>query len=647
MTIRIVRLILENFKGVKSAGYNFCGKNAVIYGRNGTGKSSVYDAWCWLMTGKDSQGKAPADNGGFAIKPLAPDGSVVDRAARTVVEAVVDAAGREIVLRREYYERWTEKRGSSELSYDGNSTDYYIDEVPKSKRQYEEAVSELIPLDTLRLLSDVTAFARLDDKRRREILFGLAGLGDEQTIMETDERFEPLLEATDRMSLADYQKQQQILRRKLNEQRSHIPSRIDEVKRSIAELAEIPFDELRRSVADLEHDREKLDAQLAGVGDRTGPIRLEISEQEKKRMALQLENDRYKADQRVQLPDTGALEREVSRLVVSFRYESRRYQDAQREKKRCENQTEHCREQWRELKAEQYPGDAICPTCGQQLPPEKQKAALEVWSEHQRRRIDQALEDGKRYKTLTDRAEADLETIKERMVKLENDIARAKDELESARAVKVPEIRDMPDYEERRAAIDAQLDKLRNQLWAAQEDHHKHTSALKATRDALTTEIRSLQEQIVKEDTLRRAKKREEELYQQTRDLSTQIADADRALDLIEQFTRYRASYVTDSINRRFKLAQFQLFRTQVNGGLVDCCDILYQGVPYNAGLNTGAKINVGLDIINTLSLHYGCSAPVFVDGAESVNELLLPEEAQCIRLTVSQSDEKVRMETE
>lgn len=647
MTIRLLRLELENFKGVKNAVYDFDGKTATISGKNGTGKTSVYDAWCWLMTGKDSQGRVPADNGGFAIKPLDTAGNVADRAARTAVEGVVDVDGRETVLRREYYERWTEKRGSSELSYDGNSTDYYIDEVPKSKRQYEETVADLVPLDTLRLLSDVTAFARLDDKRRREILFQLTGLGDEQTIMETDERFVPLLEATDRISLADYQKQQQTLRRKLNEQRSHIPSRIDEVKQSIAELVEMPFNELRRSVEELEQDREKLDAQLAGVGDLTGPIRLEISEQEKKRMTLQLENDRYRAEQQVPLPDTKTLEREVKRLELSFQYESRRYQDAQREEKRCENQTEHYREEWRELKAEQYPGNALCPTCGQELPPQKQKAARKTWEEHHRRQIDRALEEGKRYKTLTDRAVANLETIKDQMIKLENDIASAKDELERARAVKAPEIKDMPDYGERKASIDAELDKLRSQLWAAQEDHYKYTSALKAKRDALTAEISSLREQLAKEDTLHWAKRREEELRQQTKEISDQIAAADRALDLIEQFTRYRAGYVTDSINRRFKLAQFQLFRTQVNGGLVDCCDILCQGVPYNAGLNTGAKINVGLDIINTLSRHYGCSVPVFVDQAESVTGLEAPDCAQIIRLKVSEADEKVRFMTE
>ncbi|MBQ3089535.1 MAG: AAA family ATPase [Oscillospiraceae bacterium] len=647
MKIRIDRLTLEQFKGIGYASYSFGGRDAVLFGRNGTGKSSVCDAWCWLMTGKDSQGRVPADSGGFAIKPLAPDGSVADRAARTVVEAVLDVDGREMVLRKEYYERWTEKRGAAELSYDGNTTDYYIDEVPRSKRQYEELVSELVPLDRLRLLSDVTAFARLPDKERREILFDLAALGDERAILKTDERFAPLLTAMDRLSLADYQKQQQTQRRKLNEQRSHIPARLDEVKQSIAELEEIPFEELRRSAADLEEEKAGLEAQLAGVADLSDPIRLKISELEKQRMALHLENERFRGAQQVSAPDTKGLKRELTRLEVAFLAESKRYQEAQREVRRCEKETGERRSDWRALKVERYPGTALCPTCGQELPSDKQQEAKRAWEEHRQQRLDRAMEEGRRYSVLHDRAKAQLESVKERMIQLENDIARAKDELAEAEAFVAPEVRDLPDYEQRLETIQRELEEQRSLRDAFRADYEEQTFALRQKRTVLADSIRALQAQIAREGTLLRAKERQEELHRQTRDISDRIAMADRMLDLIEQFTRYRAGYVTETINSRFRLARFQLFRVQVNGGLADCCDILYQGVPYHAGLNTGAKINVGLDIISTLSRHYGCSVPVFVDGAESVNEPLMPEEAQCIRLTVTYTDEKVRLETE
>ncbi|EXQ65605.1 hypothetical protein V760_02867, partial [Staphylococcus aureus F23613] len=53
----------------------------------------------------------------------------------------------------------------------------------------------------------------------------------------------------------------------------------------------------------------------------------------------------------------------------------------------------------------------------------------------------------------------------------------------------------------------------------------------------------------------------------------------------------------------------------------------------------------VGLDIINTLSKHFKVTAPIFIDNAESVTELIKTESQQ-IQLIVNEQDKKLRMET-
>lgn len=73
-------------------------------------------------------------------------------------------------------------------------------------------------------------------------------------------------------------------------------------------------------------------------------------------------------------------------------------------------------------------------------------------------------------------------------------------------------------------------------------------------------------------------------------------------------------------------------------------CETLYEGVPYGSGLNNAAKINVGLDIINTLSEHYGILAPIFVDNAEAVTKFINVD-AQLISLVVSEKDKQLRVE--
>ena len=113
-------------------------------------------------------------------------------------------------------------------------------------------------------------------------------------------------------------------------------------------------------------------------------------------------------------------------------------------------------------------------------------------------------------------------------------------------------------------------------------------------------------------------------------------------LYLAESFTRHKARFVEDSINSLFSMARFRLFREQANGGLEERCDVVFNGVPY-IGLNNGAKINVGIDIINTLSRHYGVTVPLFVDNAESVTHLQMCG-AQVIRWVVSENDKELRM---
>ena len=80
---------------------------------------------------------------------------------------------------------------------------------------------------------------------------------------------------------------------------------------------------------------------------------------------------------------------------------------------------------------------------------------------------------------------------------------------------------------------------------------------------------------------------------------------------------------MSQSINDLFYITEFKLFKKLVNGEYEETCESLHNNVPYGKGLNTAARINVGLDIINVLCDKYGVYAPIFVDNAESVSDIL------------------------
>ena len=134
-----------------------------------------------------------------------------------------------------------------------------------------------------------------------------------------------------------------------------------------------------------------------------------------------------------------------------------------------------------------------------------------------------------------------------------------------------------------------------------------------------------------------------QELSDQEIKLSQEYEKLESDLYAIDSFIRTKVSMLEAKINKKFNHATFRLFIENINGGLEECCDTTYQGVPYNS-MNNGARINIGLDICNTLSQHYGISLPCFIDNAEAVSKII-DTNAQQIRLFVSEADKKLRIE--
>ena len=141
------------------------------------------------------------------------------------------------------------------------------------------------------------------------------------------------------------------------------------------------------------------------------------------------------------------------------------------------------------------------------------------------------------------------------------------------------------------------------------------------------------------------AKERMEALRQEARESGQQLEELDKLLFLCDEFSRCKVRYIEDQINGRFRLVRWKLFQEQVNGGLADCCEATVDGVPYRS-MNNGSRVNAGLDVIRTLSEHYGMRVPLFIDNAESVTGLL-PVGSQTVRLVVSAGDKKLRCEYE
>lgn len=641
--IKIKRLALENFKCHRNLVLDFNGGNASIYGDNATGKTSVYDALTWLLFGKDSHGNGEKN---IEIKPLGEDGEVRDHNAITAVEAVLLVNGEEITLRRTYQEVWSTKRGRGEATYDGNTSEYYVDGVPCKKYAFAEKVESLVNEDTFRMLTSVSHFpAAISWQERREVLFRVANVAGDREIMLNDEKFFPLIEGMGKLSLEDYKKKLQSDKRAYAGAKTDIPARISECQKTIEDVDGMDFAAARAKIEALTVEKDALEAELLSIERNTAAEgkRMEIREVQLELTALDNENKAYRASQMASAPDTAAMRANLTRLQTQHNVKIRTVENDRAYVQRLDSDIASARSRWIAVNGESFTG-GNCPTCGQALPTAQLKAATDGFEAQKAKRLREIEQTANGSKDARAAVLERITSTEAEIAELESAITKEAGLLTAAESNVIP-LADIEGYAETRAAIQKRINDLNGELMDIMSGTSAARAKLTQQISEIKNEIASWNVYLGKESLLEYSRKRVEELQEDARNAAEKLDAIEEVLFLIDEYSRYKTKFVEDSINGMFRIARFRLFREQANGGVEDRCDVVYDGVPY-ININSGAKINVGIDIINTLSRAYGVTVPLFVDNAESVTNLERSD-CQIIRLVVSENDKKLRCDYE
>ena len=641
--IKINRLVLENFKCHKSLTLEFMGGNASIYGDNASGKTSIYDALTWLLFGKDSAGNGEKN---IEIKPLDASGEVKDHLAVTAVEAVLDVNGEEMTLRRTYKEVWSTKRGSSQATYDGNTSEYYVNGVPCKKNAFQETVNELVSEETFRMLTSVSHFAsQISWQDRRAVLFRVAGVMDDKQILATNEAFAPLVESMGRLSMEDYKKKLLAEKRKFVGAKTEIPARSSECQKTIQDIQGLDFAGAKAQVEALQATMNGISEQIISIehDNAAEQKRLEIGNAQLELSQLENENKAYRNNQLVGSVNVHGLSVRITSL--------RRQQESK--KRLLENESAYItsldakiaasRSEWMSVNGETFTV-GNCPTCGQNLPAEQVKRAKEQFETDKQVRLSKILDAANTLKATKAMAEDRFNNGADEIAQIEAEISDLQVQIDAAEAAKV-EPKDMDDYAERKDAIWEKMNQLVREL---DDMLMASTDVLEKLRDEKTEIMAAISAQMAivnKESLLDYSRQRVEELREDAKNAAECLEAIEKMLFLMDEYSRYKTRFVEDSINGLFRIARFRLFREQANGGIEDRCDVVHEGVPY-ISVNNGMKINLGIDIINTLSTAYGVRVPLFVDNAESVTQLETSAN-QIIRLVVSENDKELRVNYE
>ncbi|MEF2627436.1 MAG: hypothetical protein U0M30_00290, partial [Agathobaculum butyriciproducens] len=307
-----------------------------------------------------------------------------------------------------------------------------------------------------------------------------------------------------------------------------------------------------------------------------------------------------------------------------------------------ETRLDDYRARWRAIDAETC--GTTCPVCHQPLPQDMLETSQDAFAAHQKQRKDALLEDSKMVKQ-------GIAAAKDRLLTAETALKTAQDEVQKAQisldsytppVEVVPE--NLPDYDRRKGAILTLIADADKRIDRLTSDTEQERRRLETALSAVTAEKLRHDAVLAKEQTLSDTRRRIADLQAEQRTAAAEMEQMDRMIAMCEEFTRYRVQAITESVNSKFRLTRWRLFTEQVNGGLADCCEPMDMNGSTFEGTNNAMKINIGVDIIDTLSTHFGRRVPLFVDNAESVTHLQ-PIGSQVVRLVVSEQDKELRIE--
>lgn len=647
MRLTITRMTIENFKGIRHMTVDLAPKQTQITGANGTGKSSIVDAFCWCMFNRDAAGNAPGSDA-FREKPLGDDGKEIHN-LDTSVEMICTLDGSPFNVKRVQRENWVKRRGATQPTYSGNVSTYWINEVEVKQNEFKERISQIASEELFRLLGTLSAFNALEWKKRRQQLINLSDTDVDGMLLSTDE-YRPIAdECAQRGIGVDDLRKVLISQRKLaNDELKAFPIRIDEARRNLPTFGKTEIADAQYIVNDTTRDIERIDASIAEAMSQSGAESLKTQ-----RYALEAELVSHRQRLRA---DMEHIRREIkSEMDLCRRMQvgastglttaRNKVSDLQGRVQKEEAKRQQLRAQYTAAYEAQYTGsvNTICPTCGQTIPEDQvinaQNAAREEFALMRKQNlasiktagqasaaaIAEMQQEIERNQALIVERQQELEKLTSRIAELEKQLAGVPSE---------------PDYskEPRIAEIESQLEKLKSDM---QESPETKVTNLKQRRDELVEIVRRNNAILARRDAAIETEQRIKALEHAQREAADDVGELETKLILLEKFVMDRCAALESSINDKFPTLRWKLFDIQINGAIVDTCVCM---IPCSSGLvsyesaNTAAQVNADVEIVNVLSEHYGVNIPLFIDNSERVNTLASTD-SQLITLAVSGSE--------
>lgn len=659
MQIQLHELSLRNFKGIKEETIRFDGHDVIVSGANGTGKTSLFDSWLWLLFDMDSAGHKGSD----AVKTT--KGADFAHFLTHEVSAAISIDGRMFVIRKTLEEKWVKPRGQEKQEFSGNVASYWVDQVPKQKKDFDQFVDTLVPVELFKILSDPLYFStELHYKVRLAMLVEMCGGITEREIADVDPALNALLDKVEGKTLDDYKKMIQEQRRRLDTDIQGAQTRIDEQNRTLSQASAQDYSntEAESGLALCTAGLRQIETQELNTKEAIKPL---LAAQEKlARLKAQREElivslvDKANADYR-------QLDEKIQDEASNLRKITRSISDIEGDTTTCQETIAHLEGANNRLRAEIKEINALarelaareivrvvtedeCPTCGQKLPDDEIDRQIRQTTE--RFNADKEREESKlkaRYDQINAEGKANagkIDKLKSAIISNQSDLEEFKRDFSAAQSL-VDDLNDKKLHYRRVLPTDVaryseveiidaeitnlQVDISRPAAETSSEDFARRKADIQA-------EIDKCRKVIYAHDAETKTRERIQELETEVKTKAAAKSILDGDLYQLDRFVIARTQMLENKINRLFTRVSFKFFKEQVNGGIEETCEAVVGETTFGKA-NTASQVNAGLDIIGAISRHKDIRVPVFCDRLESINDLLQIDSQQISLLVTTE----------
>ena len=648
-TIKIKRIELSNFRG-RNIAVTPNDVETRISGLNELGKSSIVEAFYWLLSGYTNATSVKNFNLFDNTKPL------THETPATSVKADIDIDGCVTTLERIAKPCFVRKRGTN--TYEKSNSDtytYLIDSIDNSVSDFQAWIERNIgvPMDMLVYCLDGSFFATtsMEDKgKARKCLERIVG---EVGFSELKGDYSAIEERVAKgLTIEQVSAQQKEMRKRFEDSMRLIDVKIKSKEDELAGLMQTPFDEIEGRIAEKKASIDEIDNTLLGKAEDIKPIlgerdrifdlinkkTLELNEKRRSYNAdfISLKNDMLIQISCLNKENDGIRERNEERMrkLSNLKMETESYRNRVI---LLEKERQSLIEERDKVKSEVFNAER-CPYCGQEMPIDMIEAKRRDFNDEKQRRLEIIIGKGKAVRKEIDRYTAlvkENEIEIDKGVKMEEsiDLEELKSRLSEIEASYVP-FENTMEY----ADIISSIDALKGTL---PEIPSNDTEALTGAKKAIMSEIDGLNRMLGRKDDCEKIRVEIRELMDDRRECANRLAECEGILSMIAEYTEEKARCVSDKVNGRFEVAMIEMFRTQKDGSIApDCVVRNKDGVMY-ATANSAQRIRINIDIQRMFCEHYGIVMPIFVDECSMFSPSLEPKfETQNIKLFAS--DDKV-----